>query len=218
MAYNTTLACDISMNTKLSPSERALYQNSEQIRDLLHRAENIAIVGLSDKKERASNFVGSYLKSEGYKVIPVNPLKQEILGEKCYPDLRSVVVKNTDPDGLRNVLVGEEHQQGHTLVKNLPTGQAGTNVGGGKIDIVDIFRRPDECVNIVKEAIEVGAKAIWMQLGIVNREAAELAIANGLIVVMDRCMKMEHGRYSGALHWAGMNTEIVTARKAGRFI
>ena len=167
------------MNTKLTPEERKAYQDVEIIRDLLHRGTTIAMVGLSDKKERASNFVGSYMKAEGYKIIPVNPLKQEILGEKCYPDLKSV------PE---------------------------------KIDIVDIFRRPDEIVPIVKEAIEIKAKAIWLQLGIVNREAAELARANGLLVVMDRCLKMEHGRYSGALHWAGMNTEIVTAKKAGRLI
>lgn len=179
MGFGTSIACDISMNTKLTPEERKAYQDVEVIRDLLHRATTIAMVGLSDKKERASNFVGAYMKSEGYKIIPVNPLKQEILGEKCYPDLKSI---------------------------------------GSPVDIVDIFRRPDEIVPIVKEAIEIKAKAIWMQLGIVNREAAELARENGLLVVMDRCLKMEHGRYSGALHWAGMNTEIITAKKAGRLI
>jgi uncharacterized protein len=179
MGLGTSLSCDISMNTRLSADERYKYQNSETIRRILNTARTIAIVGLSDKKERASNFVGSYLKSEGYKVIPVNPLKEEILGEKCYPDLKSVPVP---------------------------------------IDVVDVFRRPDELVNIVKEAIDVKAKAIWFQLGIVNRDAAELAIQNGLLVVMDRCMKMEHGRYNGNLHWAGMNTEIITAKKVSRFI
>jgi predicted CoA-binding protein len=179
MGFGTSIACDISMNTRLSTEERKLYQDSEVTRDLLHRATTVAIVGLSDKKERASNFVGSYLKSEGYTIIPVNPLKKEILGEKCYPDLKSIPVP---------------------------------------VDIVDIFRRPDEIASIVQEAIEIKAKAIWMQLGIVNRDAAELARSHGLLVIMDRCMKMEHGRYSGALHWAGMNTEIVTAKKAGRLI
>lgn len=179
MGLGTSLSCDISMNTNLSVEERNNYQNTDAIRRLLNTSRNIAIVGLSDKKERASNFVGSYLLSEGYNVIPVNPLKQEILGQKCYPDLKSIPVQ---------------------------------------VDMVDIFRRPDECVNIVKEAIEIKAKAIWMQLGIVNREAAQLASDNGLIVVMDRCVKMEHGRFSGNLHWAGMNTEIITAKKASRFI
>jgi len=167
------------MNTNLSVEERNNYQNTDIIRKLLNTSKTIAIVGLSDKKERASNFVGSYLLSEGYTVIPVNPLKQEILGQKCYPDLKSIPVP---------------------------------------VDIVDIFRRPDECVNIVKEAIEIKAKAVWMQLGIVNRDAAKLASDNGLLVVMDRCIKMEHGRFSGNLHWAGMNTEIITAKKASRFI
>jgi len=167
------------MNTRLSAEERSKFQNSETIRKILNKSKTIAIVGLSDKRERASNFVGSYLKSEGYTIIPVNPLKQEILGEKCYPDLASIPVA---------------------------------------VDVVDIFRRPDECVNIVKEAIAIKAKAVVMQLGIVNRDAAELAQANGLMVIMDRCLKMEHGRYNGNLHWAGMNTEIITAKKVSRFI
>ena len=167
------------MNTRLSADERNKYQNSEIIRKILNSYKTIAIVGLSDKKERASNFVGSYLKAEGYTIIPVNPLKQEILGEKCYPDLASIPVP---------------------------------------VDVVDIFRRPDQCVDIVKQAIAIKAKVVWMQLGVVNRDAAELAEANGLKVVMDRCIKMEHGRYNGHLHWAGMNTEIITAKKVSRFI
>ena len=179
MGFGTSLSCDISMNTNLSDEERNKYQNTDIIRRLLNTSRNIAIVGLSDKKERASNFVGSYLKSEHYAIIPVNPLKQEILGEKCYPNLKSIPVS---------------------------------------VDIVDIFRRPDECLNIVKEAIAIKAKAVWMQLSIVNREAAQLALDNGLFVVMDRCIKMEHGRFSGNLHWAGMNTEIITAKKASKFI
>jgi uncharacterized protein len=179
MGFGSSLACDISMNTRLSAEERKLYQDPEIIRDLLHTSRHIAIVGLSDKKERASNFVGSYLRQEGYNVIPVNPLKQEIFGLKSYPDLKSIP---------------------------------------GPVDIVDIFRRPDEIVGIVKEAIEIKARAVWLQLGLVNRDAAELARSKGLIVIMDKCMKMEHGRYTGNLHWGGMNTEIITARKAGRFI
>jgi predicted CoA-binding protein len=179
MGLGTSLACDISMNTRLSADERSKYQNSEIIRRILNGSKTIAIVGLSDKKERASNFVGSYLKSERYTIIPVNPLKTEILGEKCYPDLASIPMT---------------------------------------VDVVNIFRRPDECVTIVREAMAIKAKAVWMQLGIVNRDAAELAVKNGLLVVMDRCMKMEHGRYNGNLHWAGMNTEIITAKKVARFI
>jgi predicted CoA-binding protein len=179
MGFGSSLACDISMNTRLSAEERKLYQDPEMIRELLHTAQTIAIVGLSDKKERASNFVGSYLKQEGYKIIPVNPLLTEVFGEKCYPDLKSIPFP---------------------------------------IDIVDIFRRPDEIMKITQDSIAVKAKAIWMQLRLVNRDAAELARTAGLKVIMDKCMKMEHGRYTGYLHWGGMNTEIITARKAGRFI
>src|SRR5688572_21114999 len=105
MGLGTSIACDISMNTRLSAEERKLYQDTETIRNLLHSIKTVAIVGMSDKKERASNFVGSYLKSEGYRIIPVNPLIKEALGEKAYPDLKSI----PDP-----------------------------------VDVVDIFRRPDE--------------------------------------------------------------------------
>lgn len=179
MGFGTSIACDISMNTRLTAEERKLYQDTETIRNLLHTVKTVAIVGLSDKKERASNFVASYLKSEGYRIIPVNPMVKEVFGEKSYPDLKSIPVP---------------------------------------VDIVDIFRRADEIVPIVKQAIEIKAKAIWMQLQIVNREAADLARANGLTVIMDKCIKIEHGRFIGTLHWAGMNTEIITAKKGGRFI
>ena len=69
---------------------------------------------------------------------------------------------------------------------------------------------------IVDEAIAIGAKAVWMQLRIINFEAAEKARAAGLAVVMDKCVKMEHGRFGGSLHWAGMNTEIISAQRAER--
>ncbi len=166
------------MNTTLNAAERVKYQNPAVIRKWLHQAQNIAIVGLSDKPQRASNFVGGYLLSEGYQIIPVNPMKEEILGLKCYPTLKEVP---------------------------------------NRIDLVDVFRKPQDAIGIVEEAIAAGAQAIWMQLGIVNREAAELAEQNGLDVVMDRCLKMEHGRYNGNLHWIGMNTEIITAKKVSRF-
>ena len=83
--------------------------------------------------------------------------------------------------------------------------------------MVDIFRPAPACLEIVQQAIVKQAKSIWMQLRIVNLDAAKLAEEAGLHVVIDRCVKMEHGRYSGSLHWVGMNTEIVTARKARRF-
>ena len=84
------------------------------------------------------------------------------------------------------------------------------------IDIVDVFRPSREAPGFARQAVAIGARALWLQLRIVNFEAAEIASAAGLDVVMDRCLKMEHGRFNGTLHWGGMNTEIISARKAGR--
>ena len=81
------------------------------------------------------------------------------------------------------------------------------------IDIVDIFRRPEEVPGIVDEAIEIGAGAIWMQLGIKNDAAALKAAAAGLDVVQDRCLKIEYGRYSGEMGWGGMNTGVISNRR-----
>jgi predicted CoA-binding protein len=85
-----------------------------------------------------------------------------------------------------------------------------------KVDLVDVFRPAAEVPAIVDQAIAIGAKAVWVQLRIVDFDAAEKARAAGLAVVMDKCIKMEHGRFSGSLHWAGMNTELITARRAKR--
>ena len=179
MGSRPGLASDVSMNTILSPALQAKYMDPGTIRDLLMNAKTIAMVGLSPKKQRPSNFVASYLQYEGYRVIPVNPRATEILGEKAYPDLISIPAP---------------------------------------VDIVDVFRAPSECPVIAQQAVEIGATGLWLQLRIVSTEAAEIAEAGGLTVIMDRCMKMEHGRYNGSLHWVGMNTEIITARKAQSFI
>jgi hypothetical protein len=84
------------------------------------------------------------------------------------------------------------------------------------VDLVDVFRPGRECRAVTEQAIAGRAPAIWFQLRIDALEAAELAERAGLAVVLDRCVKMEHGRWTGSLHWAGMNTEIVTARKRQR--
>lgn len=81
------------------------------------------------------------------------------------------------------------------------------------VDIVDVFRPAEEADAIVEQAIQNGARAVWLQLRIINFPAADRAIEAGLQVVMDKCIKMEHGRYGGMLHWAGMNTEVVSARR-----
>lgn len=179
MGPGSSLAGDVSLNSILSEADRAKYQNPVTIRSILSTAKTIAIVGLSPKSERPSNFVGSYLASEGYRVIPVNPRATEIFGEKAYPDLLSIPFP---------------------------------------IHVVDVFRNPDECLEVAKQAVQIHARALWFQLRIVNMEAAHLAEEAGLKVVMDRCIKIEHGRYSGSLHWVGMNTEILSARRGQRYI
>jgi len=125
---------------------------------ILNSSRTVAVVGLSSKPDRTSYKVASYLKEQGYKIIPVNPTEREVLGEICYPDLASV-----------------------------PT----------SIDVVDIFRRSEEVPPIVAEAIRIGAKAVWMQEGVINEEAASQAREAGLMVVMDKCMRKEHLKLHG---------------------
>jgi len=126
----------------------------EDIAELLAGARTIAMVGASDRPDRASYGVMRFLQGQGYRVIPVNP---QITGE---------------------------HVHGEYVWRELAQ-------IGEPIDIVDIFRRPAAAGEAIDEAIAVGAKAVWLQLGIVNDEAAERAEAAGLKVVMDRCPKIE---------------------------
>lgn len=174
MGLRQSLTTEQSLDTNFTGEDKSLYKHAKNIQRLLKGVKTVAMVGLSNKSERPSNFVASYLLSEGYQVIPVNPRADEILGQKSYPDLKSIPVP---------------------------------------IDIVDVFRQPAACDVIVAEAIEAGAKAVWLQLGVINRNAANTALDAGLDVVMNACMKIEHGRYNGSLHLVGMNTGIISARR-----
>ncbi len=130
--------------------------DNAQMKIMLANAKTIAVVGLSDKPDRASYGVAQYLQRAGYKIIPVNPqLKGPVLGEQPVASLHDI----TEP-----------------------------------IDIVDIFRRSEDVPPVVADAIAVGAKAVWLQLGIVNAEAEAAAEAAGLEVVQDKCLKVEHAR------------------------
>jgi uncharacterized protein len=84
------------------------------------------------------------------------------------------------------------------------------------VDIVNVFRPSKDVAAIVDQAIEIGADAVWTQLRIIDTEAGQKALDVGLEVVMDKCIKMEHGRFGGALHFAGMNTEVITAKRKPR--
>ena len=133
-----------------------MINSAEAIRRILEECRTIAVVGLSSNSWRASNSVSAYMRSSGYRVIPVNPNETEVFGEKAYPDLASV------PE---------------------------------KIDLVDVFRRSEEAGKAVDEAIAVGAKAVWLQEGVLDMAAAQRAEAAGLLVVMDRCWLKEHLRH-----------------------
>ena len=83
------------------------------------------------------------------------------------------------------------------------------------VDIVNVFRAPDALPGIARDAVAIGAKALWTQFTVINEEGARIAEQGGLAVIMDRCLKVEHARYAGRMHWLGFNTERVTSRRGG---
>jgi uncharacterized protein len=84
-----------------------------------------------------------------------------------------------------------------------------------RVDIVNVFRAPDALPGIARDAVAIGAKTLWTQFGVINEEGARIAEEGGLTVVMDRCLKVEHARYVGRMHWLGFNTERITSRRGG---
>ena len=81
------------------------------------------------------------------------------------------------------------------------------------VDVVDVFRRPDVVPDLAREAVAIGARALWLQFGVISPEGAQIAAEAGLDVVMDRCMKVEHARYLGQMHWFGLNTGVISSRR-----
>ena len=145
-----------------------------QLRRILKENHTIAIVGLSADWYRPSYFAAKYMQEHGFKIIPVNPKYTEILGEKCYPDLKSI------PE---------------------------------KVDMVDVFRKSADCAPIAKEAVAIGAKVLWLQLGVENDEAKAIAESGGVEFVENRCVKIEYARLFGGLSWFGVNTRIISSRR-----
>lgn len=129
----------------------------DEIRDLLASVRTVALVGASDRPDRASYEVMERLQRQGYRVFPVNPriTGEHVHGEYVWRELSQI---------------------------------------GEPIDLVDVFRKSEEVPEVVEQAIAAGAKAVWMQLGVINASAAARAEAAGLKVVMDRCPKIELGR------------------------
>jgi uncharacterized protein len=144
------------------------------LRRILRESRVIAVVGLSADWFRPSYFAAKYMQEHGYRVIPVNPKYDSILGEKCYRSLREI------PE---------------------------------KVDMVDVFRKTADVAPIADEAIAIGAKVLWQQLGVKNESAAAKARAAGLEAVLDRCVKIEHGRLFGGLNWVGVNTKVISAKR-----
>lgn len=84
-----------------------------------------------------------------------------------------------------------------------------------KVDMVDVFRKPADCGPIAREAVAIGAKVLWLQLGVINEQATQIAEAAGLTVIEDRCVKIEYGRLYGGLHWMGVDTRVLSAKRPG---
>jgi len=150
------------------------YQDAMVIREILHTARTIAIVGLSSNVLRPSNFVGFYLQRHGYRIVPVNPNEREAVGEKAFASLSDIPFK---------------------------------------VDVVDVFRASQFVPAIAEEAVRIGAGALWLQFGVISADGARIAEQAGLKVVMDRCMKVEHARHMGRMHWLGFNTGMVGSQR-----
>jgi len=129
----------------------------EELKEILTNCKAVAVVGISPKEDRPSYRVASYLKSKGYRIIPVRPDGDTILGEKVYHSITEI------PKEV-------------------------------EIDVVDVFRRSEDVPPIVDEAIQREVKVVWMQEGVIHKEAGTKAEKAGIKVVMDCCMKKEHQR------------------------
>ena len=136
---------------------------------------------------------------------------------------RTVAIVGLSPDPLRASYFIGYYLKRHGY-KIVPVNPKETEILGEKsypslkdvpfpVDVVDVFRRPDAVPGIAREAVAIGAKALWLQFNVISPEAAKIAEDGGLTVVMDRCMKVEHARHLGRMHWLGFNTGRVTARR-----
>jgi hypothetical protein len=127
----------------------------ERLAEILKTHKNVAVAGLTPKQESPANRIARFLKRHGFRIYPVNPRYESVLGEIAWPYIKDI----TEP-----------------------------------VDIVDVFRRPEHLGGVIEDAVKVGAKVIWLQLGVIDEEFAALAQEAGLEVVMDRCMKKEYER------------------------
>lgn len=131
--------------------------SDQAVRQILSEAKTVAVVGLSPKPTRDSHLVAQYLQNHGYRIIPVYPREETILGEQVYRRLEDI----PEPP-----------------------------------DIVDVFRKSEETPAIAEAAVRIGAKLLWLQLGVENEVARSIAEAGGLSVVENQCIKVEHQTWS----------------------
>jgi uncharacterized protein len=154
------------------------------IKSILREVKTIAMVGASGNDIRPSYFAMMYLLNKGYKIIPVNP---GMVGK--------TILGQTVYGSLKDV----------------------ADAGIGPVDMVDIFREakfaPEIAREVVAEKDRLGVKVLWMQLGVISPEAEKIAQDAGLTVVMNRCPKIEHGRFSGEIGWMGVNRRVIDNRK-----
>jgi hypothetical protein len=144
------------------------------LRRILKSCRTLAVVGLSADWFRPSYFAAGYMQAKGYRVVPVNPRYEQVLGERCYARLEDIPFA---------------------------------------VDLVDVFRRTEDVLPIARSAIAIGARCLWQQIGVKNVEADRLVRDAGLDSVTDRCVKIEHARLFGGLHWVGVNTRVISARR-----
>lgn len=157
----------------------------QTLRTVLAECPTIAVVGLSPQWHRPSFFAAKYMQSHGYRIVPVNPVVARESGE----------------------ILGER------CFASVTEAAAALAAQGQKIDMVDCFRKSEGIPPIADEAIAIGAKCLWLQLGIFNEAAAQKARHAGLTVIEDRCVKIEHARLFGGLNWAGVNTRVISAKR-----
>jgi len=136
------------------------HASPETAREVLERFRVVAVVGLSPDPGRPSHGVARYLQQNGYRIIPIRPGAEEILGERAYPSLLDV-----------------PREEG--------------------VEVVDVFRRSEFVSEHVDEALQIGARALWLQDGVVDQPSADRAAAGGLFVVMNRCMARDHSTMFG---------------------